>query len=42
LERLNQLGMTDLKSINEFAKLYYDNPEAALKKINLEKLGTLS
>jgi len=42
LERLNQLGMTDLKSINEFAKLYYDNPEAALKKINLENLGTLS
>jgi len=42
LERLNQLGMTDLKSINEFAKLYYEDPETALKKINLENLGTLS
>jgi flagellar protein FlaI len=41
LERLNQLGMRDLKSINEFAKLYYEDPEEALKKINLQDLGTL-
>ena len=41
LERLNQLGMRDLKSINEFAKLYYENPEEALKRINLQDLGTL-
>ncbi|MGC8888930.1 MAG: CpaF family protein [Candidatus Micrarchaeia archaeon] len=41
LERLNQLGVTDLKSINEFVKLYYENPMEALKKINLENLGTL-
>ncbi len=41
LERLNQLGIRDLKSINEFAKLYYENPEEALKRINLQDLGTL-
>ncbi|MGC8699957.1 MAG: CpaF family protein [Candidatus Micrarchaeia archaeon] len=41
LERLNQLGITGLKEINEFVKEYYEDPEAALKKINLENLGTL-
>lgn len=41
LERLNKLGITDLKGINEFAKAYYENPQLALEKINLGELGTL-
>ncbi|MGC8662695.1 MAG: CpaF family protein [Candidatus Micrarchaeia archaeon] len=41
LERLNKLGVTDLKSINEFVKSYYEDPESALNKINLRDLGTL-
>ncbi len=36
LERLNQLGKRDMKSINEAVRDYYDNPEALLKKINLD------
>lgn len=35
LEKLNELGLRDLKSINEFCKDYYDNSEAAVKKIGV-------
>jgi len=41
LQRLNELGIRDLKGINEFVKEYYDNPEHALAKIDLLSLGTL-
>jgi hypothetical protein len=41
LERLNNMGVRDLHSINEFCRDYYDDQGAALKKIGLEKLGTL-
>jgi len=41
LERLNQLGIRDLRGINEFVKEYYDNPKQALAKIDLQNLGTL-
>lgn len=41
LERLNKLGMRDLKEINAFIKEYYDNPKKALEKIDLANLGTL-
>lgn len=36
LEKLNSLGLRDLKSINEFCKDYYDNPEGAAKKIGVQ------
>lgn len=39
LEKLNKLGVRDLRAINEFSRDYYDNPEAALKKIGLQDLG---
>jgi flagellar protein FlaI len=35
LEKLNGLGIRDIKSINEFCREYYDNPERAMKKIGL-------
>jgi flagellar protein FlaI len=35
LEKLNQLGMRDMKSISEAVRDYYDNPDAMLKKIGL-------
>ena len=41
LQRLNELGIRDLKGINEFVKEYYDNPQHALAKIDLLDLGTL-
>ena len=41
LERLNSLGMRDMKKINEFCRDYYDNAEKALKSIGLESIGTL-
>jgi flagellar protein FlaI len=41
LERLNKLGIRDMKSINEFVKEYYDNQKKALDKIDLAELGTL-
>jgi flagellar protein FlaI len=41
LERLNKLGIRDIKSINEFIRDYYDNPKAALAKIDLLSMGTL-
>ncbi len=36
LEKLNSLGLRDLKSINSFCRDYYDNPEAAVRKIGLQ------
>jgi flagellar protein FlaI len=41
LERLNKLGIHDLKGINAFVKEYYDNPKKALQKIDLENIGIL-
>ncbi len=41
LERLNKLGIRSLTDINEFVKEYYDNPKAALTKIDLLTLGVL-
>ncbi len=41
LERLNKLGVRDLKGINEFCKEYYDNPERALQRVGLADLGML-
>lgn len=38
LERMNQLGIRDMHSISETVKEYYDNPEAALKKLDLSHL----
>ncbi len=36
LQKLNELGQRDLKSINEFCKSYYDNPEAAADRIGVK------
>ncbi|MEM0074349.1 MAG: ATPase, T2SS/T4P/T4SS family [Candidatus Micrarchaeaceae archaeon] len=41
LQRLNELGIRDLRGINEFVKAYYDNPHQALEKIDLLSAGTL-
>ena len=41
LERLNKLGVRDMKGINAFVKEYYDNQKRALEKIDLADLGTL-
>ncbi len=41
LERLNKLGIRDLRGINAFVREYYDNPKKALAKIDLTNLGTL-
>jgi flagellar protein FlaI len=41
LERLNKLGVRDMKGINSFVKEYYDNQKKALEKIDLADLGTL-
>ncbi len=41
LERLNKLGVRDLKGINEFCRDYYEEPAKALQKIGLAELGTL-
>ena len=41
LQKLNELGIRDLTGINDFCKEYYDDAEAALKKIGLEELGML-
>ena len=35
LEQLNKLGIRDLRSINEFCKEYYDNPDRAVQRISL-------
>ncbi|MGA3020499.1 MAG: hypothetical protein ABSD68_00940, partial [Candidatus Micrarchaeales archaeon] len=41
LERLNKLGIHDLKGINAFVKEYYENPKKALEKIDLTHIGSL-
>ena len=41
LERLNAMGIRDMKSINAFVKDYYDNPQKALEKIGAGNLGAL-
>ena len=41
LERLNTMGIRDMKSINAFVKDYYDNPQRALEKIGARDLGAL-
>jgi archaeal flagellar protein FlaI len=35
LERLNKAGKRDIKSISEVVKRYYDNPDAALKALDI-------
>ncbi len=41
LEKLNKMGIRDLRSINEFCREYYDNQAKALTKLDLQALGTL-
>ncbi len=41
LEKLNEMGVRDLKGINQFCKEYYDNQDHALNRIGLRALGTL-
>ncbi|MGI0141627.1 MAG: ATPase, T2SS/T4P/T4SS family [Candidatus Micrarchaeales archaeon] len=41
LEKLNQMGIHDLRGINQFCREYYYNPAQALEKIGLRELGTL-
>jgi archaeal flagellar protein FlaI len=41
LEKLNQLGIRDLRGINSFCKEYYEDSDKAMKKIGLQNLGTL-
>ncbi len=41
LERLNKLGIRDLKGISEFVREYYRDPKKALEKIDLQTLGTM-
>ncbi|MDE1850255.1 MAG: CpaF family protein [Candidatus Micrarchaeota archaeon] len=41
LEKLNQMGIHDLRGINQFCREYYYSPQAALEKIGLKELGTL-
>ncbi len=36
LERLNMMGLRDMRSINEFCKDYYDDPEGAAAKIGVQ------
>lgn len=42
LEKLNAMGIRDLRGINAYVKEYYDNPQRALDKIGLGGLGTLT
>ena len=39
LEKMNQLGKRDLKSINEMVKGYYENPEEACRKLGVTGLS---
>ncbi|MDE1855454.1 MAG: CpaF family protein [Candidatus Micrarchaeota archaeon] len=41
LERLNKLGVKDMKGISAFVREYYQDPRKALAKIDLSNLGTL-
>jgi flagellar protein FlaI len=36
LERLNQVGKRDMRSISEAVRDYYDNPDAMLKRLDLD------
>jgi hypothetical protein len=38
LERMNQLGKRDIKSINEMVRGYYDNPDEQCNKMGLKGL----
>ncbi|MGC8652073.1 MAG: ATPase, T2SS/T4P/T4SS family [Candidatus Micrarchaeia archaeon] len=38
LDRINKLGKRDMKSISEFVRDYYDDPEATLRKLGLPNL----
>ena len=40
LQKLNEQGVRDLRSINEFCKEYYDDQRKALQKLGLQDLGT--
>ena len=35
LEKMNQLGKRDMKSINEMVKNYYDNPDETCRKLGI-------
>lgn len=39
LEKMNQLGKRDMKSINEMVKNYYDNPDETCKKLGVTDLS---
>lgn len=41
LEKLNKMGVHDMKGINAFVKEYYQDPKKALAKLDLSNLGTL-
>ncbi|MDE1869816.1 MAG: CpaF family protein [Candidatus Micrarchaeota archaeon] len=41
LEKLNAMGVHDLRGINQFCRKYYYDPKKALAEIGLESLGTL-
>jgi flagellar protein FlaI len=41
LQKLNEMGIRDIKGINEFCRIYYEDQERALNKIGLKGLGTL-
>ncbi len=41
LERLNEIGVRDLRSINEFCRDYYDDQEKAMDRIGLKGMGTI-
>lgn len=41
LEKLNKMGIRDLRSINEFCREYYDDQARAMAKLELQSMGTL-
>lgn len=41
LEKLNKMGIRDLRSINEFCREYYDDQARAMAKMELQSMGTL-
>ena len=41
LQKLNEMGIRDIKGINEFCRIYYEDQERALNKIGLKGLGVL-
>ncbi len=40
LEKLNEMGIRELHTINEFCRDYYDNQKKSMQKLGLESLGT--